>query len=64
MGRRTGVPETTIDDERPWYPTGKYFQLGMRALSLPLKLHIVIASYFCGRNFVVNDCIPKHFSNI
>ena len=23
LGRCTGVPETTIDEERPWYATGR-----------------------------------------
>jgi hypothetical protein len=53
MGRRTGVPETTIDDERPWYPTGKYFQLGMRALSLPLKLYIIKKVIFMQNLFIL-----------
>ena len=74
-GRRTGVPEITIDDERPWYPTGKYFQLGMRALSLPLKLHITIIYvsnlcclitklYFSYVKLFGVIYLPKHFSNI
>ena len=61
-GRRTGVPEITIDDERPWYPTGKYFQLGIRALSLPLKLHITKLYFSYVKLFGV--ILPKHFSNI
>ena len=28
-GRRTGVPSTTMVDDRPWYPTGRCFQLGI-----------------------------------
>ena len=34
FGRRTGVPEITTEEARPWYPTGRYFQLGIRAFSL------------------------------
>ena len=30
-GRVTGVPDSTTVPERPWYPTGRYFQLGIRA---------------------------------
>ena len=33
MGRRMGVPLTTMLEARPWYPTGMCFQLGSRALS-------------------------------
>ena len=29
LGRRTGVPDTTTVPERPWYPIGRCFQLGV-----------------------------------
>jgi hypothetical protein len=32
----TGVPDTTTDEARPWYPTGRCSQFGCSALSLPL----------------------------
>ena len=38
LGRTTGVPLTTTDDARPWYPTGRWSQLGMSALSGPRNM--------------------------
>ena len=61
IGRRTGVPETTIDEDRPWYPTGKYFQLGISAFSLPL---FYIISLLLTKKWKRKSEIPKHLSNI
>lgn len=42
MGLRIGVPDTTMEEARPWYPTGKWSLIkeGERVW-VPEMLHVV-----------------------
>lgn len=37
-GLLTSVPETTMEEARPWYATGRWSQLGCKGLSLPRNI--------------------------